>query len=135
MDWNPLVNPVRGVIRKESELKYRTIVQANIDGFWLLDQKGNLLYVNEAYCRMSGYTKEELLAMSITEIKINKTSEEIKYHLEKVRLKGSDYLERTHIYLPIKKDISSFSSVIVQIEQDHASLIDVSNRTLGDERL
>ena len=43
-------------------IRYRTILQTAMDGFWLADTQGRLLEVNDAYCRMSGYSARELLA-------------------------------------------------------------------------
>lgn len=51
-----------------SETQYRTIIQTAQDGFWRLDKEGNLLEVNTSYCRMSGYSEQELLTMSIADL-------------------------------------------------------------------
>ncbi len=54
---------------RESEERHRTILLSAMDGFWLVDKEGRLLEVNAAYCRMSGYSAEELLAMRISDLK------------------------------------------------------------------
>lgn len=43
---------------------YQSLLVAAVDGIWLLDEQQKLLEVNEAYCRMSGYTREELLKLA-----------------------------------------------------------------------
>ncbi len=48
---------------RESEERHRTLLETAMDGFWLVDRDGRLLEVNETYCRMSGYSAQELLAM------------------------------------------------------------------------
>jgi len=53
---------------KESERQHRTIIQTAMDGFHLLDMQDNILEVNDAYCKMSGYTREELLKMKISDL-------------------------------------------------------------------
>lgn len=46
----------------KSEERHQTILRVAMDGFWLMDLDGYLLEVNDAYCRMSGYSEAELLA-------------------------------------------------------------------------
>jgi len=53
---------------EESQELHQTILQTAIDGFWMVDMQRRLVDVNEAYCRMSGYSKQELLAMSIPDL-------------------------------------------------------------------
>ncbi len=53
---------------KNSELRHRTILHAALSGFWLADLRGHLLEVNQAYCRMSGYSAAELLTMRIQDL-------------------------------------------------------------------
>lgn len=39
-------------------------------GYWLTDDKGRLLDVNEVYCRLSGYTRDELLQITVDQIDV-----------------------------------------------------------------
>ena len=43
---------------------YQSLLVAAVDGIWVLDEQQKLIEVNEAYCRISGYSREELLKMS-----------------------------------------------------------------------
>jgi len=43
---------------------YGALQVAAADGFWLLDEGDKLRDTNEAYCRLSGYSKEELLKLT-----------------------------------------------------------------------
>ncbi len=54
---------------RESEERHRTILQSAMDGFWVVDPQGRLLEVNDTYCRMSGYSAQELLTMNISDVK------------------------------------------------------------------
>ncbi len=51
----------------------QTILETSTDGFVLLDENGQLIDANPAMCRMSGYSKEELLSMLINEIELMET--------------------------------------------------------------
>jgi PAS domain-containing protein len=46
----------------------RDIIQAAMDGFLLVDRRGRIKVVNKAYCRMTGYSEEELLAMCVSDL-------------------------------------------------------------------
>ena len=57
--------------RAETQLKNseeRQIIQTSMDCFWLVDTEGRILDVNDAYCQLSGYTREELLNMRIPDV-------------------------------------------------------------------
>ncbi|MCX5971674.1 MAG: PAS domain S-box protein [Coprothermobacterota bacterium] len=46
---------------RESEAKYRSLVETAIDGVASIDLNGNLTFINDALCRITGYTQDELL--------------------------------------------------------------------------
>lgn len=51
-----------------SERHYRDLFDLALDGIFLLDAGGRYLDVNAAACRMTGYAREELLAMTVAEL-------------------------------------------------------------------
>ena len=63
--------------RKRNEDEYHTIIQASIDGFWITDFFGTILDVNDSVCRTLGYTRTELLGMTIRDIDADESSTEI----------------------------------------------------------
>ncbi|MEI6877091.1 MAG: PAS domain S-box protein, partial [Spirochaetota bacterium] len=52
----------------ENALWHQTIISTAMDGLFVLDRQGRLTEVNEAYCRMSGYSEQELLTMRIADL-------------------------------------------------------------------
>jgi PAS domain S-box-containing protein len=48
-----------------------------MDGFWVVDRQGCLLEVNETYCRIRGYSAQKLIGMSLSDLEVNETSEEV----------------------------------------------------------
>ncbi len=46
---------------KKSEEKFRRIVETTTEGFLLMDEDLKIIDLNEAYCQMIGYSREELL--------------------------------------------------------------------------
>jgi PAS domain S-box-containing protein len=67
-----------------------------IDGFWLADTDGRILEVNDAYCRMSGYGRDELLTMSIQDVEILEGPQETLRHIREIKEKGSHRFKSRH---------------------------------------
>jgi PAS domain S-box-containing protein len=81
---------------QENERLYKSIVQAAMDGFWLINRQGKILEVNDAYCNMSGYTRQELICMSISDIVVFESKEEIARKMKEIYEKGQDRFVRMH---------------------------------------
>ncbi len=75
---DPLDNPIgfRGIVRdvtrrkkmedtiRQSEERYRTILDEIQEGYFENDLEGNLTFFNESFCRLFGYPKEKLIGMN-----------------------------------------------------------------------
>lgn len=84
------------LLREREELSHR-IINTAVEGFWMMDLEGNLVDVNEAYCRMSGYSREELLSMRIGDVEVQEGSPElVAQHIRRVTQSGSDRFETLH---------------------------------------
>jgi len=81
---------------RRSEEQHRTILQTAMDGFWLVGLQGCLLEVNESYCRMSGYSAQELLAMRIPDLEAAETADETTARIQKIMAQGEDRFESRH---------------------------------------
>ena len=80
-------------MRRWAEEKYQTILNLSWDGFYLCNTKGKFLEVNESCCQMLGYTREELLKMSVQDIEAKETPEEIAQRTKVIKGKGYDRFE------------------------------------------
>jgi len=60
---------------RASEVRFRMLVDQATDAFFLGDEQGAVLDVNEQACRSLGYTREELIGMSPQDYDINATPE------------------------------------------------------------
>lgn len=81
---------------RESEERYRTIIQTATNGFWMTDTRGNISDINDAYCKMSGYSREELLGLKISDLEAVESSEHILKHIEQIMRVGTDRFETKH---------------------------------------
>jgi len=75
---------------------HRAMIHTAMDGIWLVDMQGNFLEVNEAYCRMSGYSAKELLAMRISDVEVVESAAAVAAHTQKVMTRGEDRFESRH---------------------------------------
>ncbi|KQC03155.1 MAG: hypothetical protein APR54_09655 [Candidatus Cloacimonas sp. SDB] len=50
---------------RQSEEKYRSFFSQSVTGIYLHDLQGNIIDANQAACRQLGYSKEEILRMSV----------------------------------------------------------------------
>lgn len=82
--------------RQLTEEEYRTITRTSIDGFWIVDMQGCFLDVNDAYCRLIGYSRRELLKMRIPDVEAIEKPEETAQRILKIVKTGGDRFETRH---------------------------------------
>ncbi|MDO9034610.1 MAG: PAS domain S-box protein [Methanoregula sp.] len=80
----------------ESEAEYRNILKTAIDGFSIVDSTGSFLDVNDAFCTMTGYSRNELLTLSLLHIEAKEQHEEIASHMSEIIRKGADRFETNY---------------------------------------
>jgi PAS domain S-box-containing protein len=84
------------IMGKWSEEEYKTILSTAMDGFWLVDKQGRFLDMNDAYCHLIGYSRDELLKMRIQDVEAAEKPEETASHIRQVMETGSDRFETRH---------------------------------------
>ena len=81
---------------RASEERHRSVLHLAMDGFWRADMDARLLEVNDAYCRMSGYSERELLTMRVSDLETRETPEDVSEHVRKIIEQGYDRFESRH---------------------------------------
>jgi PAS domain S-box-containing protein len=81
---------------REQERFLFKVLETTWDGFLVVDHSGYFLMVNESYCTMTGYSKNELLAMSLSEIEADETPYEIANRMKRVINNKSELFETHH---------------------------------------
>ena len=134
MGWriNRLEQEVRTLLQRrsdaqlqESQQRYMDLVEQSISGFVVRRPDGRLILVNEAYRRMTGYSREELLQLSARDLVVDQGV------LERVRRLEPG--ESAHIETFLKRKDGSLLEVeyVTQRMRDgnlQSVLLDISHR-------
>jgi len=75
---------------------YNGMLRATRDGFCLFDNEARFVDVNDVYCRMTGYTHEELLRMKIEDVEAEEAPQDVIRHIQAVAANGFDRFETRH---------------------------------------
>lgn len=75
---------------------YNMVINMMYDGFWVTDPEGRLLEVNDAYSRMSGYSREELFSMCVSDFETMEKPEETALHIRQIIQNGGDRFTTCH---------------------------------------
>ena len=85
---------VRDVTKqKHTHLQYEMILKTAMDGFCIFDAHGHILEVNDAYCEMVGYSREELISMNIVDVEALESPPEVLKHIQLLMRSGSQRFE------------------------------------------
>jgi PAS domain S-box-containing protein len=80
----------------EAETRFSSAIASSIDGFWQVSMDGHLQYVNEAYCRYSGYARDELIGMAVSELDVEDDPHSVRQRIGGVLESGSMLFETRH---------------------------------------
>ena len=83
------------LLRNSHEI-LRGILGTTLDGYMSTDAQGRLLDVNPRYCQQSGYTREELLGMQVTDLDVQVTAAFVEENAKQVIADSSSQFETMH---------------------------------------
>ena len=75
---------------------YQALLRSSISGFWMVDMKGQIIEVNDAYCKMSGYSRQELLKMQVFELEAIDDREDVGNRIRDIIRIGHANFESQH---------------------------------------
>jgi diguanylate cyclase (GGDEF)-like protein/PAS domain S-box-containing protein len=82
-------------LRQDALLAIKAI-ETSGDGYWILDADGAYLEVNEAYGRMMGFSREELVTMSMADFEAGANTDQIRAQLQRILSRGQERFETRH---------------------------------------
>ena len=80
----------------EREGRLQAILRTALDGYYTVTAEGALVEVNDAYCEMSGYRREELLRMRLSDLEAAEGPAEIAARVERLKRSGGERFETRH---------------------------------------
>jgi PAS domain S-box-containing protein len=148
VSWGPVEGIlVQGILRDVTEHKrsaesltlFRALVDRSGDGVEVIDpETGRFLDVNEMTCLASGYTREELLALSVPDVEVESLDRSSwPSMVEEIRNTGSKVVEGRHR----RKDGSTFpvevSVRLIRLNRDYliAVVRDITERRRAEQQL
>ncbi len=81
---------------RASQRYLHAVLQTTADGFWVLDPQGRFCDVNDAYCVMSGYTRDEVLGMRIGDVVIDEAPADTEARMRRIVAAGTQLFDARH---------------------------------------
>jgi len=123
---------------RESEEKYRELLNGMNDTAWVIDFDGKFVDVNDAAVRVLGYSREELLSMGPPDIDTSLTAEEIRDLIKGMPADKIQVFETAHTTKDGKTIPVEISSSLVTYRGKQAILSiarDITERKKAEQKL
>jgi len=72
-----------------SGIQFEQVLKVLHEGYILVDEEANICDVNSAYCEMVGYSADELLAMSLHDVRPDMSQDYQQKFVQKAKEQGS----------------------------------------------
>ena len=124
-------------MNKGNEWKWRACnaekaIDSTNDGYWVLNADGGFVDVNPGYCRMMGYSRDEVLAMCIADFEAVATMAQIKAQILRIIQQGHERFETQHRHRDGKWIDLEITVTVVDQRYLVAFLRDISERKAAD---
>ncbi len=123
---------------RESEEKYRTLVETAQEGLGIVDPDENILFCNRAYGRLLGYEPEELIGLNLQHLTV--PEELAKYREQTQKRKGGEASQYETVLYTKAGDAKSFSLSASPLCDDAGTFIgtlglitDITDRKRAEE--
>ena len=131
-----LIAELEELRKRHAEVEYKTVIQTTLDGFCLVNTNGRFIEVNESYCKMVGYSREELLSMGISEVEAVKSAEETKHRIKKIIENGYDRFESKHRCKAGRiLDVEVSTNFVKEFDRFVVFVRDITERKKAEEKL
>lgn len=94
--WDIAENKRSEQILQQSDHVFKTLKETSMDGYWVVDSSGRIVAVNDTMTRIYGYSQDEFLTKSITDLEVIEDETQIREHIEQIKASGYDRFESRH---------------------------------------
>lgn len=140
MDADPLQATAARLTKREQHL--RAILSTALDGITVMDDTGHIREANDAYCRMVGYAREELIGKHILEFDALETHAQVTARVARIVAQGGDRFETAHrhksgrlvdleinvSFLPERREFIAFARDISPRKQAERQILEIADR-------
>ena len=125
---------------RESEEKYRNLVENAHEGVWAVDENDNTIFVNPKICEMLGYTRDEIMGKSLHLFLDNSMIELIKSYRER-REKGLkdayelEFIKRDGTVLSTRINAAPILNSTGDFKGSFAFINDITDRKIAEQKL
>jgi len=124
---------------RESEEKFRSAVERSLTGIAIVDDAARYIYVNEELCRITGYSKQELLGRNFAFL-LTEESQLVGLERYQRRQRGEDVPSHYEFSFIRKNGSKRFGEVLSAVYMDSAGklrsliqVIDITERKAAEE--
>jgi PAS domain S-box-containing protein len=123
---------------KQSEARYCSLFKHSVDAIFVCDFHGKLIDVNQAVCQLTGYTKDELLTMSIPDLHEEEDLEAYNKYFKRI-IAGEPIISQAKILRKDGKKVPcEFNSSVIDTAQAiifHSIARDLSERQKAEQEI
>lgn len=120
----------------KSQKEFETIFNNSYNGIAITDLNSKFLMVNDSYTRITGYSKEELLSLSCTDLTVEEEKEQAKTTLASVIKKGHiESVQKTCISKEGKVTVNTSISLMPDKKRLLFNTVDMSKLKKAEEKI
>ena len=120
---------------KSNEKWFRTLTERSADSIFIVNKKGDYVYVNDAASKMLGYSKKELKSMNILDISIESDREEHKKTFQKILKNNKGFFEAVLVAKDDKAIPVELNAVLLPNGHIYGSCRDITSRKEAERSL
>ncbi|MBT0666597.1 PAS domain S-box protein [Geobacter pelophilus] len=80
----------------QSARQYEVLTETSLDAYWIVDRTGKIIEVNDLACRQYGYSREEMLNLSLRDLEARENDAQLEGHSANIVVQRHDRFETCH---------------------------------------